>query len=110
MSNFLADVGRSDIAGTTAQTIGTINAMRTTEANVALSQEQLERMKRINVKEQQDLEEANKPIAIESFIHMVEGGPDGPIAKLLIEQIDKSGYVDHSQGGLGTVKKVVDSE
>ncbi|RQW92652.1 MAG: hypothetical protein EHM79_00415 [Geobacter sp.] len=101
----LADIGRSNIGDTALGTANALNAYRQTDANVALSQAQLERMRNLDKREQMEMEEANKPIAIESFSHGFEGGEEGPMFKMVYDYVDKLGYIDKNQGGLGVIKK-----
>ena len=76
-----------------------------TAAELAMSSEQLQQMKRQGEYQEMLRKEGETPIAIETLATGFEGGDQGPMFKMVYDMADKAGYIDKTSGGLGVVKK-----
>lgn len=112
MANFLSAIGRAQPA-TAIQNFqlrqGQILGQEKNRAVADLTMENLQQNMDIK-KRQQDKgikaeRDSLKPLAVEPFLNMVEGGTESPMAKLIYDDAVGAGLVDMSQGGLGTINQ-----
>ena len=74
-------------------------------ARLGMAKEAGEREAKKFTAEETERLEGEKPISVETFADQVEGGVDGPQFKMLYKTVTDNGFVDMSQGGLGTFRK-----
>lgn len=75
------------------------------QERLGLLKDTAERAGRVADQEQAALDEANMPISIESMANRFEGGKDSPMFKMTYDMVKGAGYIDPSQGGMGTFKR-----
>jgi hypothetical protein len=112
MASFLASVGRAqparDIAGVLRAKLNIEQGERRerlVNAQTALSAENLNQLRRKGQFEEQEMERLNRPYSIDALAPNIEGGPEGPMFKMMYRQAEAMGLVDKSSGGLGTINE-----
>jgi hypothetical protein len=78
---------------------------RLVNAQTALSAENLNQLRRKGQFEEQEMERMNRPYSIDALAPNIEGGPEGPMFKMMYRQAEAMGLVDKSSGGLGTINE-----
>ena len=76
---------------------------RLTSSRVALNAEHMNQLRRKGQFEEQEQARLNRAYSIDALAPNMEGGPDGPMFKMMYRQAEAMGLVDKSSGGLGTI-------
>ena len=106
MSEFLRSVGRARPTRTMLSVLeGTLAVNRDerralmTNAELRESAERVNRMQRQNQLEQQQIEDMNRELPVDSLMDMMEGGAGSPMAKYAYDLAEGFGYIN-ARGGI----------
>ena len=105
MASFLSALGRARPADDIQNFLGKQKQMAVQDLQMKNVEQDLQIKQRALNKQIADEQDMLRPFAVEMFADKFEGGADGPMFKMVYDHAVKSGLVDTSQGGLGTVNK-----